>query len=251
MIQAELIADTQWNGKRISTFRLTYPLFIHAQVLRHRAFSSSVSSARAIQPEKYRRLVEDNPVFPLQFGGGKKGMVAGPPVDYGAAAMVWATALDRSLDAHKVMAAMGVHQEVTNRLLAPFAHVVHLVTATEWDNWYDLRLADDAQPEVQELARQMQELHKQTPVQDTAHRPFLTPEEFCLPEASYVSAARCAQVSYLPETKKGWDESVVFAKKLARDKHWSPFEHVAISGYERICYRNFVGWKQIREAVGG
>lgn len=249
MIQAELIADTQWNGKRISTFRLTYPLFIHAQVLRHRAFSSSVSSARAIQPEKYRRMVEDNPVFPLQFGGGKKGMVAGPPVEYGAAALVWANALDRALEAHRTMEAMGVHQEVTNRLLAPFAHVVHLVTATEWDNWYDLRLADDAQPEVQELARQMQELHKQEPDECAIHLPFLAGNERFRLDAGFVGVARCAEVSYLPATQKNWDASVTFAHKLKADKHWSPFEHVA-----RACdgvHRNFVGWKQFREEVGG
>jgi len=251
VIQAELIADTQYKSRRISTFRLTYPLFIHPQVLRHRAFSSSVSSARAIQPEKYRRMVEDNLVSPLQFGGAKRGMSAGPPVEYYRAAQVWADAAQQALKAHKAMEALGVHQEVANRLLAPFAHVVHLVTATEWANWYDLRLADDAQPEIRELALQMQELHKRSPVGDSAHRPFLTPEEFNLPGASYVSAARCAQVSYLPETQKDWDESVAFAKKLARDKHWSPFEHVAMAGYENLYYRNFVGWRQFREIVGG
>lgn len=249
MIQAELIADTQWNGKRISTFRLTYPLFCHAQVIRHRAFSSSVSSARAIQPEKYRRMVKDNPVFPLQFGGAKKGMTAGTPVEYQAAAALWKDALHSALFAHQAMEAIGVHQEITNRLLAPFAHVVHLVTATEWDNWYDLRLADDAQPETQELARQMKKLHKQEPDNAHTHLPFLLPDERDRIGAGYVSAARCAQVSYLPETQKKWDASVEFAHKLKADKHWSPFEHVAWREGGR--HRNFVGWKQFREEVGG
>lgn len=252
MIQAELIADTQWNGKRISTFRLTYPLFIHAQVLRHRAFSSSVSSARAIQPEKYRRMVEDNPVYPLQFGGGKKGMVAGPPVEYYRAAQVWANALAHAAAAHRNLETLGVHQEVTNRLLAPFAHVVHLVTATEWANWYDLRLADDAQPEVQELARQMKELHRRTPGFGSIHMPFVTESE-CVgreqEEWYLVSAARCAEVSYLPETQKSWDASVTFARKLITDKHWSPLEHVACGEYG--TFRNFVGWRQFREEMGG
>lgn len=247
MIQAELIADTQHGGKRITTFRLTYPLFIHAQVLRHRVFSSSVSSARAIQPAKYRKLVADNPVRPLQFGGAKKGMVAGQPLTgwaQEAASIAWHNALENALRAHEELEQLGVHQEVANRLLAPFAHVTHLVTSTEWANWYDLRLAPDAQPEIRELAYQMHALHRHPPISSEVHRPFLAPEEFWLPDAPLVSAARCARVSYLSEATKSWDESVAFAKKLAQDKHWSPFEHVATAQLGPC--RNFNGWRQLR-----
>lgn len=257
MILTELIEDSvgPGGGRRLSTFRLTYPLFIHAQVLRHRVFSSSVSSARAIQPAKYRKLVRENPVVPMQFGGAQKGMVAAAPLTgwaQVAARTAWDNALDDALRTHEALEQLGVHQEIANRVLAPFAHVVHLVTATEWDNWYELRLASDAQPEIQELARQMAQLHdNQKPVTRQWHQPFLTDEERSLPHRDLVSAARCARVSYLSEAPKSWDESVEFALKLAQDRHWSPFEHVARAQPAARTFRNFVGWMQLREALEG
>jgi hypothetical protein len=34
---------------------------------------------------------------------------------------------------------LGIHKQVANRLLEPFAHMSTLVTATEWGNFFALR----------------------------------------------------------------------------------------------------------------
>ena len=53
------------------------------------------------------------------------------------------------------MVGWGCHKQTVNRLLEPFSHINVVVTATEWDNFFGLRLHKDAQPEMRELAIKM------------------------------------------------------------------------------------------------
>lgn len=252
MILAQIVADSiSEAGKRLTTFQLVYPYFIHAQVLRHRVFSSSVSSARAIPTARFRQMVIDNPAFPLHWGKNQPGMSAAEEVEDKASAMqLWDGALRHALIFHAGLENLGVHKEVANRILMPFQHVTHLVTATEWDNWYALRLSPKAQPEIRELALAMQRAHAEsTPMLTNRHSPFLTLEELTKPGAPLVSAARCARTSYLPLDAKTWEQDLALAGKLQADKHWSPFEHVAQPSrgcLSHVVERNFRGWVPIR-----
>ena len=51
------------------------------------------------------------------------------------------------------MEKLGIHKQHINRILEPFQYINVIVTATDWDNFLNLRLASDAQPEMQDLAR--------------------------------------------------------------------------------------------------
>jgi hypothetical protein len=56
-----------------------------------------------------------------------------------------------------------VHKQIANRILEPWSHIKVVASATEWDNFFKLRIADDAQPEIKELAlsdKQFQEIGK-------------------------------------------------------------------------------------------
>lgn len=47
MITATVLADSiSEHGNRISTFELTYPRYIHAEVMTHRVFNRNASSSR-------------------------------------------------------------------------------------------------------------------------------------------------------------------------------------------------------------
>ena len=53
-ISAKIIADSYSaiNGKRITTFELVYPRFIHSELMTHRLFSRNAMSSRAVPIQK-------------------------------------------------------------------------------------------------------------------------------------------------------------------------------------------------------
>lgn len=253
-ISAKVIEDSiSTKGKRLTTLELYYPRFIHQQLLTHRMFSRSSSSSRAIPIDRVIEEIENNPVIPIEWGLNKAGMQAeGVLSDDRYAKSKWMDACRNAIAIARDLQAVGLHKQIVNRILEPFAHIKTLVTATEWDNFFELRLDKHAQPEIQELARQMkQAMIKSQPVQKNVHTPYLTDVErkddntFRM---KMISAARCARVSYkthigeYPNQGKDYDLAV----RLRSSKHFSPFEHVAEAGERDERYRNFVGWKQLR-----
>ena len=62
-------------------------------------------------------------------------------------------ARDNAIKIAKAFDEAGYHKQVVNRLLEPFAHINVLITATDWDNFFELRDHKDAQPEIQALAK--------------------------------------------------------------------------------------------------
>ena len=57
--KCEILADSiSEQGHRLTTFKVTYPRIIHAEMLRHRMLSRNVASSRAIPFEKMVKDVE-------------------------------------------------------------------------------------------------------------------------------------------------------------------------------------------------
>jgi len=58
-IEAKIIEDSVGPGtRRLTTFQLTYPRFIHAEFMTHRQFSRNASSSRAIPVEKQIAMIK-------------------------------------------------------------------------------------------------------------------------------------------------------------------------------------------------
>ena len=56
-INAQIIADSITQmGNRITTYLLTYPRFIHAELMTHRMFSRNSASSRAIP---FKRMIKN------------------------------------------------------------------------------------------------------------------------------------------------------------------------------------------------
>lgn len=267
MIQAQVIADSVWNGKRLTSLQLVLPRFILAQLNTHRAFSRSTASSRAIPTTKLIEMVETDPVVPLHWGRNQPGMQAESeltPSERLVAEVAWRTALDAAVASAEVMTETGVHKQVVNRILEPFLWAHTIVTATEWDNFFALRLDDAAQPEIQRLAQCMkQAMDDSTPAERQFHLPYITDSELetlgagLTTRGAYrylapISAARCARVSYLnhdqSEPDLGKDKAL--AEKLRAAGHMSPFEHQAFAPNAIAAHnpdqRNFQGWVQFR-----
>jgi hypothetical protein len=67
-----------------------------------------------------------------------------------------------------------------------------------------------------------------------------------------VSVARCARVSYLThDGRKSFKDDIELHDKLAKDGHWSPFEHVAMAQFSagKVWSGNFYGWHQYRAVI--
>ena len=45
-----------------------------------------------------------------------------------------------------------IHKQIANRLLEPFTTIKVIVSATEWDNFFSLRISPQAQQEILMLA---------------------------------------------------------------------------------------------------
>lgn len=146
-------------GDEVITFSLEYGLLIHAEVLRHREQSHSVKSNRAIPMRIIRKEVLENPYVPMYFGKNKPGMVAGEPCGSWAAA-IWRGFRYPACAVHWVIDKLGGHKEWGNRLLFPWQWVRETVTATSFDNFYNLRIHPDAQKDIKALADAMYEAHQ-------------------------------------------------------------------------------------------
>ena len=74
-IEAKIIADSiNQQGDRITTYLLTFPRFILAELNTHRMFSRNSASSRAIPFEKMVKMVQEDPFIPIAWQKDHKGM---------------------------------------------------------------------------------------------------------------------------------------------------------------------------------
>lgn len=247
-ISAKIICDSISPQRvRLTTLELCYPRFIHSEVMTHRMFSRNASSSRAIPIEKLIRDIRFNPAVPIHWGKNKPGMQAREElegVNKMKAEKVWLDFVEYTTYRAEVLNDLGLHKQITNRVLEPYSHIKVIVTATEWDNFFNLRLHPDAQPEIQELARCMKEaMEASTPVElkpGEWHMPYVENEgtlvmscysnkQELLKDMIKCSVARCARVSYNNHDNSSPDieKDIALADRLLEAGHMSPLEHQA------------------------
>lgn len=287
-ISADIIADSiSPAGRRLTTFKLRYPKFIHGEFMTHRVISRNASSSRAIPVSKLIKEVEDDALraAPIYWGREQKGMQSGGELMGASRVNVIGQWQWAALDAVKratTMANLGAHKSIVNRILEPYSHINVVATATEWDNFFGLRLHKDAQPEMRALAIAMWEARKaSTPTllqPGQWHLPFVMGEDITaaafmvavpLEDGGYgpgpseeslaimqkVSVARCARVSYESfETGKrsSIEEDLKLYDRLvgAQPLHASPAEHQATPdkhARHALSLDGEVSWEYSRE----
>jgi thymidylate synthase ThyX len=275
-ITAKIIADSvsELTGDRLTTFELVYPRCIHAELMTHRVFSRNASSSRAIPVSRQIQMIEDDPFVPIYWGKNQKGMQASEecnePVNVEESSALtshnredaWRKACAEAVKFAKAFSEAGYHKQVVNRLLEPFAHIKVVVTATRWQNFFELRTHKDAEPHFQHLAKLMlEEYRKSVPVtlaEGQWHTPYVTKEEahelvenFGYLAPIKVSAARCARTSYLnfDGTVAPFEKDIELHDKLVSSQplHASPCEHQAYPSFDSACWGNFRGFAQYRK----
>lgn len=274
MINVNIIQDSiNRSGRRITTFELEYPRFIHAELMTHRVFSRNAASSRAIPIEKMIALVEASPATPI-WTMNKAGMQGDYVTDHNIFEMAdstWIAARNATIECVKALSAMGIHKQNANRLLEPFQHIKVVLTATCFENFFALRCHPDAQPEIQMLANYMREaLRASEPMLlkvDEWHVPYVDRrrtssgqieysvegQPICAGDALKISASCCAQVSYRV-LDGSLAKAIAIYDRLVDSKpvHASPFEHQAKPSVSVVDpTRNFDGWVPHRVFIDG
>jgi len=248
-------------GVRLTTLEVTFPRFVLAEFNTHRMFSRNSASSRAIPTPKLIERVEREPAVPLEWGRNKAGMSATEELtakEAKAARQEWLHARDDAVAHARRLLELKVHKQELNRLLEPFLWHTVIVTATEWENFFELRCAFNAQPEIRAAARCMRDAIAASRPLAVAygqwHTPLLHDDERVLDVETRkrISAARCARVSYLThEGKREIGKDLELYERLRSDRHLSPFEHVATPANDAGFHANFRGWIQMRSEIDG
>ena len=284
-ITAKVVADSiSEAGKRITTFELEYNRYIHAELLTHRMLSKNCSSSRAIPIEKMLGYIENNMAVPVYLGRNKSGMQAVEEIeDKDKALSVWRDSFYQVEDSVNKLLDLKVHKQIANRLTEPYQMMKVVVTATEWDNFFNLRIDKNAQPELVLLADKMfNAMQGSTPKTlkagqwhlpyveiendgySNSHEYFIYDEDksnsetngymyktpLLLEDAIKISVASCAAVSYRTENMTLAKADKIFDMLInAETLHSSPFEHVAMPmrfpEMKDIAMKKFVsGWDE-------
>ena len=273
--RAEIISDTispLWRENRLITMVVNFPRYILPEVNTHRVFSRNSASSRARSIRDTITQVMEDPYIPI-FTRNQKGMsgekLSGEAYEsakrywlhsrneavkgalsllvgagYNGSIKFWREWIDTYYEAiynteKSTPMIPNVHKQNVNRLLEPFMWHEAIITSSYWDNFFDLRLSPQAQPEIQVLARKMKKaIDDSEPVRSSVHIPFVDVKKGNLYSSDeigrmmMISAARCAKISYhnTEDQKQADDESLIaMATKLYRNGHMSPFEHQAMA----------------------
>ena len=246
-----------YNGVELITYQLTYPRFIHGEILTHRMFSRNAMSSRAIPVSKMITQVRHEPAMPVFWGKNQPGMQAAEEFtgkELSKARKLWLDAAKSAASYAEKMAELGLHKQISNRLLEPWQNMQTIITATEWDNFYMLRRHPDAQPEFKYLADMMwDEYNDSTATKRYYHLPYVTQyerETISVQNCMKFSSARCARVSYLTHEGKDPDheKDIELYERLVGSipRHASPTEHAAIAARTDDFIKNYRGWKMHR-----
>ncbi len=253
-ISAKIITDSISDEtlQRIVTFELEYPRFIHSEFLTHRVFSRNAASSRAIPLKNTINMVQTAPASPVHWGKNEPGMQS--RVEFTGDDLVhvkdlWLNAAQSAAENAAGFELFNVHKQIANRILEPFVWMKTIVTSTEWDNWFELRAHEDAQPEIHELAIRMREAMDKSASEKISqgmwHCPYVEfiirdgIQNFFIYEAGNIryipidlalkiSASCCAQVSYR-KLDDSYEKAEAIYKRLIESKpmHASPIEHQA------------------------
>jgi hypothetical protein len=249
MITATVIQDSRTgNGDRITTLELEFPRFILAEFNTHRMLSRNAQSSRAVPTKMLDELLK-TPVRPVSWGKNQAGMEAHEeldPVIQQQAEQTWLVAAEHARIMAQRLNELGVHKQIANRVTEAFQSIKVVVTATEWQNFFHLRLHPAAQPEFQELAGLMYTAILQSDPQlllvGEWHTPYVgryrddsgdmrytvEGKVVDLATALRLSSSLVAQVSYrkldysLDKARKIWQQLIE-----STPQHASPVEHQA------------------------
>lgn len=243
-------------GDEMITYEIQVPRIVWAEFMTHRMLSKNASSSRAVPFKSVAEAIRADVARPTHWGKNQAGMQAFEEHDelingYTADEW-WDLAAESALAFSQGFADAGYHKQVFNRISEPFTYMRAVVSGTEWDNFFHLRIHEMADHTLYTLA------HCIYQARISSKPKLLHPGEWHLPyykdgywseledgkdshghtiqEALMISASCCAQVSYR-KLDDSMEKAVNVFDKLNIDNdsddpcHASPTEHQATPMY--------------------
>lgn len=275
---AKMIADSiSPDGVRICTIECVLWRPLLAELNTYRDFSRNGASSRARSIKKTLQEVLEDTAIPTEFRREHIGMSGGDLLEGDELADAIDAVLelrDDALRGARRLIELGVHKSIVNRYIEPFMWHTHVITATNWDNFLEQRLAlledgrKGSDPMMYDLAVAVKhelDISMPNPLRyQQWHMPYITDDDWALSpveDLKKISVARCAGTSYLTQGVQGRDhvkDLALFERlRTAKPPHWSPFEHVAtptkslylnMTNQKPILARRFnlTGWASLR-----
>lgn len=257
-------------GAEAYTMELTYPRFIHAEVMTHRDRARNAGSSRAIPIPKYLVSVIRHPAEPAHWGQNQKGMQAEHELSgwrKWLARKLWRGARYPAVAFAWLLWKLGAHKQVVNRIVEPWTWITTIMTFTGQavPNFFGLRAHPDADPSFQKIAYMaLAEVMNSVPQElgiGQWHLPYVTAEErewvkrfnpntggweplnpiYSDLQLKMMSTARCCRVSVVPpgsvkpDPKKDFDtyNKLLFPPTGKREE-WNPGDPRHVSPFEHV-----------------
>lgn len=258
-ISAKVILDAlPKKGARLTTIEVVMPKFLIAQLNTHRALVKNSASSRAMPVTFVITSIVENYVTPMDFGmpANSRGMVAKSSLTgwrKHASRLLWNTGMYVNIAIAYLQSKVGLHKAWANRPLEAYMYTKVLITATDWENFFKLRVHKDAQDAMEITALAIKTaLHNHIPtiVEDNQYYlPYVGILYNPTPEEINLSVSCCAQITYNRELDTSPDKAAsVVAKLLGDTPHWSPFEHLAVLNHNpKGSYRSWQSYRHIIE----
>jgi|SRR5690606_8116950 len=144
------------NKRRGISLEMSYPRFIHSEVLTHRDRARNSSSSRAIPWPVMCSKIRDDAVVPLAWVREQKGMMGGLALtgeDAEKATKIWLKLRDNAVYGAQELADLGIHKSLCNRVTEPWMWITTIMTATQWKHFLLLRAHPEAEQHFQHLGR--------------------------------------------------------------------------------------------------
>lgn len=265
------LRDLRKEPTRLDSIYGVFPKFVMVERNRHRGFSLSDRSSRAVPPEKLIAEIRSGVglAMPAKFRKRTGGMGGGEELvgdELIAAQLRWIVRALDGADAAEEEIKYDMEKEVINRHLDPYiyAHTLQTGTRDIWLNFFGLRLAN-ASPTIELFAQKCFEVYKATTPKVLQpgewHTPFIDEDPVTLAAMAHdlpagfkftgwygeaemairLSAARCAHLSF-NDLETGQRMTVKKALEIcdrlegSRPLHASPFEHQATPDEAKLTY---------------
>lgn len=259
MFNCKILADSiNICGDRLTSMEISFPRIVLSEFNTHRVFSRNSASSRAIPIEKIIKKIEESPFIPEYWGKNQSGMAAFSVIDdIKGAEDLWIETRDIMISQVRKFIKLGVHKQLVNRLLEPWLFQTVLVSSTTFENFFNLRDDDGAQPEIRKIAQLMKKEYK------NSEPKLLNPGEWHMPlmddildlrnkfseeDIRKICVGRVCRISYLTHNGvRDPNEDIRLCDTLAKNGHMSPFEHCAMALEKSDKLGNFIGFKQYRK----
>lgn len=248
------------DGISMYSFEVEIPRIILAEWNTHGMLNTNAQSSRAVPTKKLIEEVRRNPYMPPYWGKNQKGMQAyeecNEPVKGDSREAFWDICVQTNCVFAEAFEEAGYHKQIVNRVIEPYSHTKLVISGTEWNNFFNLRIHKDAEPNIREMAIKIYELiYKSDGISlqnGEWHLPYIEYYEdfygnisygfngspISLTEAIRISLACVAQVSYrsLNTHPEAIDRiyNSLFPSNGA-PIHGSPAQHLATPFKETQC----------------